>query len=168
MCIRDSTMWLPSSGGMGSRLKKKSEMLIRMARVQSSTSACSPDGTPRESPPVKVARTMSCPPGTARAMTASTLNAASTSSRFDTGPANVTRFSSRIILRKLREMMGVGLAQPISMPPNMLMPKSGPKTVSYTHLRHPTLIHHQAVSDLEMEEGRIHQAQRRPNQHPQD
>lgn len=49
------------------------------------------------------------------------------SSRFDAGPARVTRLSSRRIFHKLRVITGVGFAQPIKTPLNMLMPMSGPK-----------------------------------------
>ena len=42
-------------------------------------------------------------------MTRSTSSAAITKSRFEAGPARVTRFSSRTILRKLRVMTGRGL-----------------------------------------------------------
>ena len=50
---------------------------------------------------------------------------------------SVTRLSSRTILRKLRVMTGVGLAQPTSMPPNMLNPMSGPKIMIAGNSRVP-------------------------------
>ncbi len=109
-----------------------------MARVQSRTSACRPEGTPWAIPPAKVERTSRRPSGTATAMIARTRKAASTSSRFETGPASVVRLSSRTILRKLRVMTGVGLAQPTSMPLKKLSPMKGPKIISAGKSRVPT------------------------------
>ena len=63
-------------------------------------------------------------------MTANTRKATRTISRLETGPARVVRLSSRTILRKLRVMTGVGLAQPTNMPPKKLKPMKGPKIIN--------------------------------------
>ncbi len=71
-------------------------------------------------------------------MTASTPKASSTSTRFDTGPASVVRLSSRTILRKLRVITGVGLAQPTRNPLKKLNPMNGPKMISAGNSSVPT------------------------------
>ncbi len=57
------------------------------------------------------------------------------SSRFEMGPASVTRFSSRRILAKLRLMTGVGFAQPIRMPLKRVKPMNGPKMMMAGKMR---------------------------------
>ena len=78
------------------------------------------------------------PPGTAWMTTRSTTVAITASSRFDTGPARVTMFSSRRILAKLRLMTGVGFAQPIRIPLKRVKPMNGPKMMMAGMMRVPT------------------------------
>src|SRR6185437_4367967 len=129
------TRRLPSSGGIGNRLKKNSDRLMRMAWQPRMVMACSPDDVPMckirlLSVAMNVPITRSWPPGTDIAMPASTTIATATSSRFDTGPASVVRLSSRRIFLKLRVITGVGLAQPTSRPLKKLNPMNGPKMIS--------------------------------------
>ena len=71
-------------------------------------------------------------------MSRSTIVAIKASNRFDTGPASVTRLSSRRIFAKFRVITGVGLAQPIRIPLNMLNPRSGPNMMIAGISRVPT------------------------------
>ena len=61
---------------------------------------------------------------------ASTRKARSARSRFEAGPASVVMLSSRVILRKLRVVTGVGLAQPTMSPLKKVKPTNGPKMAS--------------------------------------
>ena len=88
-------------------------------------------------PPMKAIRASWCPLGTATETMASTMKATSTISRLEAGPARVVRLSSRTILRKLRVMTGVGLAQPTNMPLKKLSPMKGPKMISAGKSRVP-------------------------------
>ena len=74
-----------------------------MARVQSRTSACRPEGTPLGYTARKVEQDSWRPSGTATAMIARTSKATSTSSRFETGPA---RRGQVVVAHDLAEVAG--------------------------------------------------------------
>ncbi len=100
---RCSATWLPSSGGTGSRLKIASPAFTIMSRCRNSS-------TP---PP---GRTTS---GETRKTTPSATAATAPRTRFESGPAALTRMSPvdwRTERRKFAGFTGTGFAQPIGAP----------------------------------------------------
>ena len=101
-----------------------------MPRLHSKATGWTDTGAPGFTAAMKEVCTISRPPGSATHMIAKVQKAASTRIRFETGPASVVRLSSRTILRKLRVITGVGLAQPTRKPLKKLNPMKGPKMMS--------------------------------------
>src|SRR6266567_7335561 len=107
------TRWLPSRGGMGNRLKKNSDRLMKMVTAQRSTRGWEATDPPGVNAYRNDWMTIGPPLGMDLAVMTSVMKASRTRSRLENGPARVVRLSSPVMWRKLRVTTGVGRAHPI-------------------------------------------------------